>query len=44
MNKQILMWLGVAVVGIGGYMLWKKSQDKNGFSGAEMPTTNGIKL
>ena len=28
MNKQTKMWLGVALVGVAGYMLWKQSKQK----------------
>ena len=44
MNKKTQMWLGVAVVAVAGYYLWKKNQDKKAFSGAKTPTTKGIKL
>lgn len=26
MNKQTKMWLGIALVGVAGYMLWKQSK------------------
>jgi len=32
MNKQTKMLLGVAVVGIGGYLLWKQSQKPKSFA------------
>jgi len=35
MNKQTKMWLGVALVGVAGYMLWKQSSKKS-FSGGVM--------
>ena len=33
MNKQTKMLLGVALVGVAGYMLWKQSSKKTAFSG-----------
>lgn len=32
MNKTTQMWLGVAVLGVAGYLLWKKSQEKKSFA------------
>lgn len=32
MNKQTKMWLGIALVGVAGYMLFKQSK-KTAFSG-----------
>lgn len=33
MNKQTKMWLGIALVGVAGYMLWKQSKKTTSFSG-----------
>ena len=37
MNKQTKMWLGIALVGVAGYMLWKQSKKPAAsFSGGVM--------
>ena len=36
MNKQTKMWLGIALVGVAGYMLWKQSKKSAAFSGGVM--------
>jgi hypothetical protein len=42
MNKQTKLWLGVAVVGIGGYLLWQKSQTpKKSFAAGPAPCKRG---
>ena len=38
MSKQTKMWLGIALLGAAGYMLWKKGSNKASFVG-NTPTT-----
>lgn len=33
MSKQTKMWLGIALVGVAGYMLWKQSSTTTNWTG-----------
>lgn len=41
MRKSYLLWLGVAVVGVGGYFLWKKSQRPKSFANLTSKKSGG---
>lgn len=42
MRKSYLLWLGVAVVGVGGYFLWKKSQKPKSFANLTSKKSGGV--
>lgn len=39
MDKKTQMYLGVAVLAVAGYMLWKKSQDKKKAAAPALPAS-----
>jgi hypothetical protein len=41
MNKQTKLLLGVGLVGVGAYMLWKKNQPKTAFAGRDFSDVVG---